>query len=406
MRVLWLSHFLPHRPTGHGALQRSHNLLIEAARTHEVHLVSLAVGEDAASASTLHDAVEALRPKLASVHAFPVSAAAPRLRQLSAVVKSAASAPSYWDRLFSVPAMTAHLRERAATPFDLVHLDIVFLAPYLTSIPGVPVALNHHNVESDLLHRRSANSGRIGRWYFGRQAALVSQAERIWAHRAGVNLVVSALDGERLQSLAGGVAVTVVPNGVDIDFFRPTPGVEAQRSHLVFAGGMDWFPNREAMVYLARELWPALHRDDPARRMTVVGRNPPPELKDAATRDPSIQVTGFVDDVRPYISAASIYLCPITVGGGTRLKILDALAMSRALVSTDLGVEGLDLTEGIHYLAANTTGEFVTQVRRLENDPALAASLAQAGREFVERRYAWPVIAGALHQGWALAAAH
>ncbi len=404
MRVLWLSHFLPHRSTGHGALQRSHNLLVEAARRHEVHLISLADGEDASTADALRAAVESLQPKLASVHAFPIAPDAGRLRQLGAVASSAFSAPSYWDRRFLVPGMVEHVRSRGTTAFDLVHLDVVFLAPYLTHLPSVPVALNHHNVESDLLHRRSANSHWPGRWYFARQAAHVAGAEREWARRAGVNLVVSALDGERLRGLAGDVPVTVVPNGVDVDFFQPTPGVEAARSRLVFAGGMDWFPNREAMRYLATDLWPALRRGDPARRMTVVGRHPPAELLDAARRDPSLEVTGFVNDVRPYISAASIYLCPITVGGDTRLKILDALAMSRALGSTDLGVEGLDLVEGVHYLRANSTPEFVEQVRRLENDPVLVASLARAGRLFVEQRYAWPAIIDALDQGWALAA--
>ena len=402
MRVLWLSHFLPHRSTGHGALQRSHNLLVEAARRHEVHLISLADGEEARTSDALRAAVESLRPKLASVHAVPIAPG--RLRQLRAVATSALSAPSYWDRRFLVPGMVEHIRSAIPTSFDLVHLDVVFLAPYLAHLPAVPVALNHHNVESDLLHRRSANSHWLGRWYFARQAAHVAGAEREWARRAGVNLVVSALDGERLRGLAGDVPVTVVPNGVDIDFFQPTAGVEAERSRLVFAGGMDWFPNREAMRYLAADLWPALRRGEPARRMTVVGRHPPAELLEAARHDPALEVTGFVDDVRPHISAASIYLCPITVGGGTRLKILDALAMSRALVSTDLGVEGLELVEGVHYLRANSTPEFVEQVRRLENDPVLVASLGRAGRHFVEQRYAWPAIIDALDQGWGLAA--
>jgi glycosyltransferase involved in cell wall biosynthesis len=229
---------------------------------------------------------------------------------------------------------------------------------------------------------------------------MVARAERLLARRAGVNLVVSALDRARLQAVAGDIAVSVVPNGVDVEFFQPVLGVRAQDSHLVFAGGMDWFPNREAMTYLARELWPALKSDLPERRMTVVGRNPPPELLQAAGGDSSLRVTGFVDDVRPYISSASIYICPITVGGGTRLKILDALAMSRPLISTDLGVEGLDLEEGVHYLRANTTAEFVSQVRRLERDTELGARLAGAGRAFVQQRYAWPVIARALDEAW------
>ena len=113
------------------------------------------------------------------------------------------------------------------------------------------------------------------------------------------------------------------------------------------------------------------------------------------------RVAGFVDDVRPYIEAASIYLCPIRVGGGTRLKILDALAMSRPLVSTDLGVEGLGLLEGTHYLRANTPAQFVAQVRRLEADIALRQKLGEAGRAFVVERYAWHLVAEPLERAYA-----
>ncbi len=354
------------------------------------------------SSAALREGMDALRPKLASVNALPVAdgPVRRRVRQMVATFGSALSEPSYWDRMFFLPELAAKVREVTREPFDLVHLDIVFLAPYLGAAPGIPFALNHHNIESDLLRRRASSGAVPSRWFFGRQAGTVSRAERRLAQEAGVNLVVSALDGARLKAVAGDVAVNVVPNGVDIEFFKALPGVTPEGSHLVFAGGMDWFPNREAMRYLARELWPALRNDNPDRRMIVVGRSPPPELVDAARRDPSLRVTGFVDDVRPYISAASTYLCPITVGGGTRLKILDALAMSRPLVSTDLGVEGLDLEEGVHYLRANTTAEFVKQVSRLEGNPELGVTLAAAGREFVEQRYAWPVIAKALDEGW------
>lgn len=403
MKVLWLSHFLPYRPTGHGALQRSHNLLVEAARRHEVHLVALAGGEDA-TPHVFEPAVHSLRSQVASVAAFPIGGGRERVHQIRAMVGGAVSAPSYWDRLFALPALNAHLKSVAAGRVDLVHVDILFLASCLHAVPGVPIALNHHNIESDLLRRRASNGQRLSRWYFARQAAMVEDAERVLARTAGVNLVVSALDGERLRHLAGDVAVTVVPNGVDVTYFQPVAGVNTEPSHLVFAGGMDWFPNRQAMMWLARELWPALRRDNAERRMTVVGRQPPPELVDAARHDPSLAVTGFVDDVRPYISRAAIYLCPITVGGGTRLKILDALAMARPLVSTDLGVEGLDLQEGRHYLGANSTDEFVAQVGRLEREPGLAHALATAGRQFVEQRYGWPAITDALDEGWRRAA--
>jgi glycosyltransferase involved in cell wall biosynthesis len=136
--------------------------------------------------------------------------------------------------------------------------------------------------------------------------------------------------------------------------------------------------------------------------MTVVGRNPPSAVV-AAARDPRFRVLGFVDDVRPHFEDASICVCPIRLGGGTRLKILDALAMSRPLVSTEFGVEGLELTDGEHYLTASTPSDFVRQVRRLEADPALRRRLGSAGREFVARHYAWPRVAESLEEAYAKA---
>jgi glycosyltransferase involved in cell wall biosynthesis len=290
------------------------------------------------------------------------------------------------------------------THFDVVHLDTVFLARYLEAVSGTPAVLNHHNVESHLLRTR-ATSQRTpwGRAFFSGEARKVFALERAVVPRVAGNIVVSPLDGERLRQAGSTSRITTVPNGVDVDFFRVSGRVAVDEASLVFAGGMDWFPNRDAMEFFASEIWPTLSRDHPHRTMTVIGRNPPQALLGAA-RDRRLRVLGFVDDVRPHIEAASIYVCPIRVGGGTRLKILDALALSRPLVSTDLGVEGLGLVEGEHYLAANDPAQFVSHIRRLEADAELRARLGDAGRAFVVQRYSWRGIADSLEQAYANAA--
>lgn len=394
MKVLWISHFLPWPPTGHGALQRSHNLLIEAARQHEVHLAALAVPHAHATQEAVDDGVRQLAPHVASAAAFPIPHDASGLRRVGAAIAALAGGAGYWERRLWSPALAAHVRALArATHFDLVHLDIVFLKPYLADL-RVPLVLNHHNIESDLLRRRATmqGAGPSRRWFFGQQADRTASLERELARRARVNLTVSDLDRERLHAVAGPVPSVVIANGVDVHYFAPDPAIIADSDQLVFAGGMDWFPNREAMEYLAGELWPALRADRPARRMTVIGRNPPQALLAAASRDASMRVAGFVDDVRPHLNAAAIYLCPIRVGGGTRLKILDALAMAKALVSTSLGVEGLGLVDGEHYLRADSVAETVAQVRRLDADPVLRDRLGVAGRQLVEERYSWRTI--------------
>jgi glycosyltransferase involved in cell wall biosynthesis len=341
MKILWLSHFVPYPATGHGALQRSHHLLREAARGHEVHLVSLAP-PGTLDARGLDEATRELGALVASVRLFPLPADERRVRRATSAVASLAGTRSYWDEWFWLPAVDAELRRLAdAHRFDAVHLDAVFLGRYLGAVPGVPLVLNHHNLESHLLHRRAAASGsRAAAWFFGGQARRVAAAEARLARRAAMNLVVSDLDGERLRELAPDVAVTTVANGVDIAFFQPTPGIAAEPGSMVFAGGMDWFPNRAAIEWLAAELWPALAADNPARSVSVIGRNPPAEIVALAARDPRVRALGFVDDVRPHISRSAAYICPIRVGGGTRLKILDALAMRRPLVSTAVGSRG------------------------------------------------------------------
>lgn len=270
----------------------------------------------------------------------------------------------------------------------------------MPAIGRLPIVLSHHNVESELLRRRAATQRTPwGRLFFEREARKVGALERYLAPRAAQNIVVSDLDAGRLGNMVGPARIASVANGVDVDFFRPSGAHGAQAGTMVFAGGMDWFPNRDAMEFFASDIWPALVRDNPRRRMTVIGRKPPRALVSAA-RDPRLRVLGFVEDVRPHIESASVFLCPMRLGGGTRLKILDALAMARALVSTDLGVEGLGLQEGEHYLRANTPAEFVAQVRRLEADPELRRRLGEAGRAFVVARYSWDRIAESLERAY------
>jgi glycosyltransferase involved in cell wall biosynthesis len=288
----------------------------------------------------------------------------------------------------------------AAESFDLIHVDTVGLMPYTRLFEGVPVVLNHHNIESQMMWRRAEREpSRWRRRYFRGEARKLESLERAVCPGVAMNLVVSELDAARLREIVAPARISVVDNGVDIHYFDPGPMRGAAGEGLVFAGGMNWYPNREAVLYFSREIWPALLAESPAQRATIIGQNPPPELT-AAARDPRLSVPGFGPDVRPYIGAAAIYICPIRDGGGTRLKVLDALAMAKPLVATGLAVEGLGLQEEVHYLRAETPAEYVHQTRRWEADPALRERLAQAGRERVECRYSWDVIGEKLESAY------
>jgi glycosyltransferase involved in cell wall biosynthesis len=210
------------------------------------------------------------------------------------------------------------------------------------------------------------------------------------------------LDATRLREIVPGTATLDVDNGVDVDYFAPGASGQVERGGLVFAGTLSLYSNRDAVRYLLDEIWPALIAQNPERRLAIVGRNPGPEVLRAA-RDTRITVTGFVEDVRPHLDAASIYVCPIRDGGGTRLKVLDALAMGKPLVASGLAVEGLSMVDEEHYLKAETPAEYVKQITRLENDPELRRRLAAAGRDLAVRRYSWTVIGEKLERAYARA---
>ena len=392
LRILWLSHFVPYPPTG-GNLQRSYHLLRQAAQRHRVHLVCLNMRAVLPTRDLVDDAVRELSRLCARVDVFPNPWDRSSLHRLT-IAGLSFFHPQPYDRNWLRSAKLRRYVESIAgtETFDLIHVDTVGLVPYVAPFDGVPVALNHHNVESQLAHRRAEREEHpLRRLYFRRDADKLQRLERQVCAGVAVNLTVSELDTVRLSEIAPAARTCVIENGVDVDYFRPGASGPSDTGGLVFAGTLSWYPNQEAVRYFLREIWPALLEDDPRRRVTFVGRDPPADLQ-AAARDARISVTGRVDDVRPYLDAAAIYVCPIRDGGGTRLKILDAFAMAKPLVATALAVEGLDVQDERHYLRAETPGEFVAQIRRLEGDAPLRKRLGQAARDLVVERYAWDVI--------------
>lgn len=392
MKVLWLSHFLPYPPKG-GALQRSYNLLRQIAVRHEVHLVSLNQVKNLPTRAAIEDATKFLKGICTRVEVFPILSDAAKWRWATMTMASYFRSSPY-DVNWLMNHDMAKLLERLSKTetFDLVHLDTIGLYPYVSAFPGTPVVLNHHNVESHMMRRRfEKETNRLKKIYFHRESSKLGRYEWEVCGKCSVNLVVSGLDGSRLKENAGDVRVSEIPNGVDVEYFRSNGQNSIRREGLIFAGAMDWYPNREAVRFFLKEIWPNLLKDKPNRRATFIGRNPSKELLEAATHS-AIHAPGFVDDVRPYIDGAGIYVCPILDGGGTRLKILDALAMAIPLAATGMAVEGLGLIDEVHYLKAETAGEFVTQINRLENDPGLCRSLALAGRRVVQERFSWDII--------------
>jgi glycosyltransferase involved in cell wall biosynthesis len=187
--------------------------------------------------------------------------------------------------------------------------------------------------------------------------------------------------------------VREIPTGVDTQYFRPSAAAEPDPEHLVFTGSMDWLPNDDAMTYFAKAILPRIRASCPQAVLTIVGRKPFPSVTALSRKDPQIRVTGQVDDVRSYIERAAVYVIPLRIGGGTRLKVFEAMAMEKAIVSTSIGVEGLPIVNGTDAIVADEPDAFADAVIRLLRDRALSRRLGVAAAMKVRAQFGWAPVA-------------
>jgi glycosyltransferase involved in cell wall biosynthesis len=198
--------------------------------------------------------------------------------------------------------------------------------------------------------------------------------------------------------------VKVVPNGVDLEYFRPMPAVSKSTS-LVFVGSLDWYPNEDAVKEFAFRIFPLIRRKNERITFRVVGRKQSISLTNALQGIDGVELIGEVPDVRQYVAEAAAVVVPLRIGGGTRIKILEALAMQKPVVSTSIGAEGLELKDGRDLLIANTPEQFAAQIESLLLNKELQQELGRNGRSVVEKFYGWDSLAGNLEQAWLATAA-
>jgi polysaccharide biosynthesis protein PslH len=203
--------------------------------------------------------------------------------------------------------------------------------------------------------------------------------------------MVSEEDACAMQTRYAVRSVSAVPTGVDTEFFAPL-GLVRERADLVFTGSMDWFPNEDAVVFFCKDVLPKLRT--PGVTFTIVGRNPSARVRHLEM-EPGVRVTGTVEDVRPFIDRAAVYVVPLRIGGGTRIKIFEAMAMAKPVVSTSLGAEGLPVTANTHLLLADDPLAFAQCVDRLLEDEASAAALGTRARRVAVESWSWDAAASA-----------
>lgn len=298
---------------------------------------------------------------------------------------------------YRTAGMRAKMRKLMQThQYDLVHLDMLHLADYMDLCGNTPVALIEHNVEHVILDRRADNETRpLHRAYLRYQAAKLKSYEGRACQRAQHVVAVSELDAQQLRDLGPGARVTSVPNGVDTEYFR-TSQTPRKPTSLVFVGGFTWFPNLDAITYFCEDILPKLLKTIPDIQLTVIGKQPDTPVAQEIAKHPNVTLAGLVEDIRPDVDAAAAYIVPLRIGGGTRLKILDALSMSKAIISTSVGCEGLDVEDGKTIVIADTPDAFVQAIVKVLADPAWADTIGRQGRQLVESRYDWAAVAKTL----------
>jgi sugar transferase (PEP-CTERM/EpsH1 system associated) len=338
-----------------------------------------------------------LRDLCERVVAVPVSETGPAV--LRRVAAGLIRGMPFIQSLHRGPDMARELsRLTAGNAYDIIHVEHSFMAPYLAHVrrnDRTRTVLSMHNIESLRFRRELRTMG----WSPRRLALLTdSVVFGAWEETAirqfdGV-ATVSALEEEWVRQHAPAAHVTVVPNGVDSGYFSSAPLPEAPRT-IVFAGLMNYPPNVDAAVWFSDAILPSVVARHPEVRFLIVGDKPTPEVL-ALARRPQVVVTGRVPDVRPYLTECAAVVVPLRSGAGTRLKILEAMAMERPVVSTTQGAEGLKITEGLEILIGDTPEAMANHLCTLIENPELRARLGRAGRRLVEETYDWKVCFGSL----------
>jgi glycosyltransferase involved in cell wall biosynthesis len=281
---------------------------------------------------------------------------------------------------------------------QLIHCEWGPYAAYREPHAHIPAVIVAHNVESMIWSRRAAVAGDpLRRWFFGLQAKRMEAFERAQMPRAAQLIAVSKADAQTFR--AWGARCVTVDNGVDLDFYAPDSTSEVA-DRILFLASLDWFPNVDALNYFVGAMLPAIRRTRPQATLRIVGRRLDAANAARFAKVPGVEVIGEVDDVREELRVASVVVVPLRIGGGSRLKILEALAAGKAVVSTTVGAEGLAVEDAAHLRIADGPDAFAKAVCELLDDPRQRQVLGRAGRALVETRYGWDALAKQMESAW------
>lgn len=374
MKVLIISTEIPYPPTFGGARLKLFELLKYLSARHELTLFTLI------DTPQEQEYVTALEPYCRSVRTFPKPDRKPVWRDYFRA--------GYWRMRYS-PAMAAAIREEfTRSRYDLVHVDTGFAAMYVRDLPAMPRLLAAHDCLSLVFATAVAQA-----------STFVERLKRAWwAHTMRVYerqlyrqyhgcVLVAQPDADELATLCPELPVWIVPSGVDTEHYRPEPAAE-QSEQLVFTGSMEYPPNEDAVIHFVKEIFPPIRREIPAAHFSIVGRNPTDAVL-ALANEPGVTVTGFVEDLRPHVCGAGVYVCPLRMGAGMKNKMLEAFSMGKAIVATRAAASGLAVSDGVELQLRDEDEAFAAAVVELIRQPTERHRLGERARAYVLQHHSW-----------------
>lgn len=384
-KLLFLAQCLPY-PVNSGVRIRTYHNLKMLAEAYDVRALCFFRRTAHPTAEKVEAACNSLS-ELAQTNAFPIPQEHSDLRKVWDHMRSAASGRVYTYWTHKAQAFLEKVKEEVTLHRPVaVHLDSLDLSAVLDVIPPeMPISVCHHNIESELLERRAAGAKGFMRRYLMHQAKLMRQEERALSPRMAVNFVVSDQDAALLRKRSPQSHVVVAPNGVDTGNQRP---IVSSEDGLIFVGGANWLPNRDALEHFSQDILPILRSRLPTIPVHWVGQCSK-EQQEIYRQEYGLNMTGFVETLVPYLQRASIFIVPMRIGGGTRLKILDAWSYGLPVVSTSQGAEGLATSHRRNILIANDPASFVDAIVELHTNKQLRTDIGLGGRRTAEQMYDW-----------------
>jgi len=385
MNILFIAPRLPW-PLDTGGRLRTFNLFNQLSKIAKMHMVSF----------SFEERDEEWKKEIEKIGAKVTLVPVKESTSLDRVWNIAFNSLPHSIAKYNIPSMNTVLEELSRTEhFDAMHIDHIHMAHYNKYFKNIPCFLDAHNVEFKIWERCGAVEPMIiKKMLYNQQSSKMKtyEAQKIKEFKG---VFTCSLEDKRIfdETTKNAVPTYVIPNGVDTQFNCPDPDHGAKEEEaIVFTGSMNWLPNEDAITYFCSKIIPLIWEKNASVKFYAVGKNPSPIIKALAQSDTRVIITGRVDDVRPYIWRARVSIVPLRIGGGTRLKILEAMSLSKAIVSTSIGAEGIEYTDGRNILIGDTPQEFADKVLLALNDRSRSREIGIEARKFVCEKYDWNII--------------